>query len=261
MQYNMVSIAKILLHRSMRKAIIVAACMAMAMPVAAQRLRLMTYNIRHGAGMDTKVDFGRTAAVIRSAKADVVALQEVDSVTGRCNGKYVGGELAALTGLTATFSKAIDFDGGAYGVAILSKEKPVAIYRHALPGREEGRTLLIAEFERYAVCCSHLSLTEEDRLASVETIAKALKAIEGKPVYLMGDFNDHPDSPFMREMEKHFTVISDTTATTFPADAPNETLDYVMTLRNGVKTKAKGCRVINEPAASDHRPVVVNVKW
>lgn len=61
----------------------------------------MTYNVRNGSGMDGVKDFARTAAVINREKPDVVAIQELDSVTGRSKGAYVLGELAKLTGMHA----------------------------------------------------------------------------------------------------------------------------------------------------------------
>ena len=45
--------------------------------------RLMSYNIRNGKGMDKQVSLERIAEVINNANVDAVALQEVDSVTGR----------------------------------------------------------------------------------------------------------------------------------------------------------------------------------
>jgi len=41
-------------------------------------IRIMTYNIHHGAGIDGKVDIDRIAKVIARENADIVALQEVD---------------------------------------------------------------------------------------------------------------------------------------------------------------------------------------
>ena len=106
-----------------------------ATAIQAQELNLMTYNIRHGAGMDGKIDYDRTAAVIRGVNPDVVALQEVDSATQRCYGKYVGQELATRTHMIPTFGAAINFQGGKYGVGILSREQPLAVRRIPLPGR------------------------------------------------------------------------------------------------------------------------------
>ena len=56
-------------------------------------LRLMSYNIRHGAGLDERLDFDRIAEVINREHPDVVALQEVDSVTQR-----IGGRIRAING-------------------------------------------------------------------------------------------------------------------------------------------------------------------
>ena len=41
-------------------------------------LRLVSYNIHHGEGMDRKLDLARIAAYLRAQAPDVVALQEVD---------------------------------------------------------------------------------------------------------------------------------------------------------------------------------------
>ena len=45
-------------------------------------LRIMSYNIRNGRGMDEVTDLGRIADAICKVAPDVVAVQEVDSVTG-----------------------------------------------------------------------------------------------------------------------------------------------------------------------------------
>lgn len=62
-------------------------------------LRLMSYNIRHGAGLDGRLDFERIAEVIKREHPDVVALQEVDSVTRRTGGRDFLGELGVSTGM------------------------------------------------------------------------------------------------------------------------------------------------------------------
>ncbi len=91
--------------------------------VAAQSptLRIMTYNIHHCEGTDRQIDIERIAEIIRKSGCDLVALQEVDRRTTRSNQVDQLTELARLTGLHPYFGKAIDFGGGEYGVAILSK--------------------------------------------------------------------------------------------------------------------------------------------
>ena len=130
-------------------------------------LRIMSYNIRNLRGIDDVRDVGRVAKVINEAKPDVVAVQEVDSVTGRSEQTDVLGLLATETQMHPTYAAAIDYDGGKYGVGILSREKPLSHHSLPLPGREEQRVLLVVEFDRYLFACTHLSLTEEDRLRSL----------------------------------------------------------------------------------------------
>lgn len=69
-------------------------------------LRLMTYNIKNANGMDYVCNFQRVANVINNACPDVVAVQEVDSVTNRSNQKYVLGEIAERTQMHAFFAPA-----------------------------------------------------------------------------------------------------------------------------------------------------------
>lgn len=225
-----------------------------------RKVTLMSYNIRNGVGMDNVRDIDRTAAVIAAVAPDAVAVEEVDSVTGRSGGAYVLGLLAEKLGMHATYAPAIDFDGGRYGIGMLSRREPLTVKRLQLPGREEQRTILICEFEDYVYCATHLSLTEADRDASLKIILEAVKDA-GKPVFLAGDFNSAPDEPFMLNFRQSFTVLSDITAATFPADNPVDIIDYITELkRPGVKgAKVLSAEVVDAPTQSDHRPIVVKL--
>ena len=153
-----------------------------------ERLKLMSYNIRNGIGIDNIQDIDRIARVILREAPDLVALQELDSATLRVDGRYIPGELGRMTGMHATFGRAIGFAGGSYGIGLLSRTEPLAVRSIPLPGREEARVLLMAEFPDYTVCITHLSLTPEDRLASLPIIREATDTCR-KPVLLAGDFN------------------------------------------------------------------------
>lgn len=223
------------------------------------KLRIMSYNIRNGIGMDNICDYSRTSDVINRYQPDIVAVQEVDSVTGRSNGIDVLNKIAVETRLYPIYSSAIDFDSGKYGIGMLCREKPVSCKRYALPGREEARTLLMVEFEKYIYCCTHLSLTEDDRMLSIDVIKDVMKGVS-KPLFLAGDLNDHPDSKFIATMCKDFKILSDTSKFTYPADKPNEMLDYIMVdKKNGDVLSKVSSFVCNEPSASDHRPVVTDI--
>lgn len=226
---------------------------------AQQPLRLMTYNIKNGCGMDDVCSYQRIADAINKVTPDVVALQEVDSVTNRSNHKYVLGEIAKLTDMSAYFAPAIDFDGGKYGIGLLAKKKPIRVERIALPGREEARAMIFVEFDTYIYCCTHLSLTEEDRMASLPLILKFAAGTD-KPFFLAGDFNANPESDFIRTLKKDFVVLSDMSQHTFPSPAPDETIDYIVARNlDNYEANIKRACVLEEPVASDHRPILVEV--
>ena len=110
------------------------------------KVRLVSYNIHHCRGMDNKVSVARTAAAIMREKPDFAGLQEVDRNVDRSGFADQPKELARLTGMHATFAKAIPLgERGEYGVAVLSREKPLSVRRTPLPG-PEPRVLLLCEF-------------------------------------------------------------------------------------------------------------------
>ena len=220
------------------------------------QLQVMSYNVRHCAGMDMVLDYDRTANVINGQQPDVVALQELDSMTGRSEQRYQLGELANRTVYYPVFGSAIDYDGGKYGVGILTRETPLSTKSIPLPG-EEPRVLLVVELKDYVMACTHLDLEEEQRLASIPLIVEEAQRWQ-KPFILAGDWNDTPDSELLQEIKKSFTILSGN-APTFPADEPQECIDYVASYKGHPAETIKSI-VINEPTASDHRPLMVRLK-
>ncbi len=222
-------------------------------------VRVMSYNVRNGKGLDNVTDYSRIAEVILGNQPDVVALQELDSVTNRSGGKDVLNEIARLTNMHATYAPAITYDGGKYGIGMLSKQPPLSVKRYALPGREEARALLLLEFEDCIYGCTHLSLTEEDRMLSLE-IMQNIAREANKPLVLAGDLNARPDSDFIQSLQKNFTLLSASDQFTFPADTPNQTIDYIFSANTpDYVVRSVAGSVIEEPVASDHRPLWVDL--
>ena len=230
-------------------------CITMAV-VGQSQVQVMSYNVRHCAGMDLVLDYDRTANVISKQQADVIALQELDSMTSRSEHLYQLGELSKRTQYYPIYGSAIDFDGGKYGVGILTHELPLSTKRIPLPG-EEPRVLLVVELQDYVMACSHLDLEGEPRLASVPLIVEEARHWL-KPFIFAGDWNDTPDSELLQEMSKYFTILSGNEAT-YPADEPQECIDFIAIFK-GPSAEVLGSQVINEPEASDHRPLVVRLQ-
>ena len=221
-------------------------------------LRIVSYNVRNCRGLDEKVDYDRVADVLNRMIPDLVAVQELDSMSTRYPGKYVLEELARRTLMHATYAPAIDFQGGKYGIGMLSKEKPINSKVIPLPGREEKRTLQIVEFEKYYMCNTHLSLTEEDAKNSVAIIFDAIKDLR-KPVFLAGDMNSTYDSATQVMLRERLAVLNNHKQNTFPANEPKECIDFIYG-RNDSTYSVLARGVINEPVASDHIPLYADIR-
>ncbi len=220
-------------------------------------LRVMSYNIRIGIGMDDTIRLSRAADVIKLADPDFVGLQEVDSVAERSGWVDQAGELGRLTGMHPIFAPAIERSKGLYGIAALVKEKPLAIRNIQLPGKEELRTFLVLEYKDYLLCNTHFSLVRDSRKESIELIRSVLKEYD-KPAIITGDFNMRPNSEECRMMGEDWTLLSDSTKVTFRSDRPRVCLDYIWGYKGHEYTVLENV-VVDEKMASDHLPIYLDV--
>lgn len=225
-------------------------------------LRIMSYNVRGGLGMDEQRDYERAAEVIRQCQPDICAMQELDSMTARSGRTDALQEYARRTTLQGTFARAIAFDGGAYGVGLLSRRQPDAVKRIPLPGREEGRVLLVAEFPDFVFLATHLSLTEADQVTSIRMLDSVAASYPGRAVFVAGDMNFMPGSAPEKAMSRTFRVLSDTTQCSWPADAPRQAIDYIWGyVGAGAEYRVLERGVVHAPSQSDHRPVFCRVTY
>ena len=222
-------------------------------------LRILSYNVRNCLGMDGKTDYNRVSTVIRSIHPTIVALQELDSVTTRSNGIDVLKVLADNCGMNYIYGASIPYRGGKYGIGILSSEKPINTSFISLPGREEKRGLLIAEFENYVLFCTHFSLTEADRITSVELINQKTKEYH-KRVIFAGDLNSKPGSGAITSILNDWINLSGINPT-FPSNGPKECIDYIFGLNCcGLANNVVQRMVVPEAIASDHCPIFVDLE-
>jgi len=222
-------------------------------------LKILTYNVRNCKGIDNLTDYERVAKVISRINADVVALQELDSVTERSKRIDVLAELARLTGMFPVYNSSIRFQGGSYGIGFLTREKPHYSEALSLPGTEEKRSVLLVEMDNYVVCCTHFSLTESDRMESVHLINQLISRYK-KPVFLAGDLNAEPGSPEISKLSESWQILNNTQTPTFPANKPVKCIDFILAKKTKkLQFKVHNQMVSDEPVASDHLPVWVEV--
>lgn len=229
-------------------------------PKEENSLRIMSYNVRNCRGMDDIINYQRVADIINRVNPDVVAVQELDSVTERNQGVFALKELSERTLMHYVYGASIDYQGGKYGIGILSKEKPLNYKTVKLPGREENRLLLITEFEKYILCCSHFSLTKEDQILSVPIIFEELKGIT-KPLFLAGDMNSVQGSPTQVALQEKFIPLNNYKVNTIPVVNPNRCIDFIYGYNNGTSYSVLQRQVLQEEqTASDHLPLFVDVR-
>jgi endonuclease/exonuclease/phosphatase family metal-dependent hydrolase len=239
-----------------------------------REIRVITYNIHHGEGLDKKFGLERIAKVLLAEKPDVVALQEVDQGTKRASRVDQPAELARLTGMKVVFGRNIAYDGGGYGTAVLTR-LPVRLHESVKlksfypptkqnPEQRGVQLLELGEKGEPALLflCTHLDFRppDDERLASAKTINDLIRKRGDKLAIIAGDFNATPESTPMREFGKEWAIAgrdgADAKAIfTFPADKPDRWIDYVM-YRPANRWKVVEMRVLEEPVASDHRPVL-----
>jgi endonuclease/exonuclease/phosphatase family metal-dependent hydrolase len=231
---------------------------------------IMSFNVHHCEGMDKKLDIKRTAEVINDHSPRFVALQEIDKVVKRSKGVDQAFELGKLTGMYSVFSPAIKLQGGEYGIALLSKDKPLSHTSVSLPGREP-RKLLLVEFEDCYVGTTHLALSESNRVASAKIICDTVKKYnKEKPVFICGDWNAIRTSSPLNEMRKGLVVISDENSCTFHASpkakGPSGTvkdfcIDYIAIDKEHSNDWIVHSRnTVIDNVTSDHRPIIVTVE-
>jgi endonuclease/exonuclease/phosphatase family metal-dependent hydrolase len=226
-------------------------------------LRVVSYNIKHGRGMDEVVDLERTAAVIRPLRPDIVGLQEVDDRAKRSGSVAEAERLGQLLGLQHAFGKFMDFQGGAYGLAVLSRHPIVRSTPVQLPEGNEPRVALMVEIRlpdgsTMAAINLHFDWVRDDgfRYAQAETLAKHLDTLK-MPYVLLGDFNDVPGSRTLALFRARATEAAKPAGgnLTFSSTKPEREIDYIF-YAPADAFRAREVRVIDEAVASDHRPVL-----
>jgi endonuclease/exonuclease/phosphatase family metal-dependent hydrolase len=230
-------------------------------------LRVMTYNIRHGEGIDRRIDLARIAAVIRDVQPHLVALQEVDRGVARTARRDLPAELAQLTRMTGVFSNNYRYQGGEYGNAILTSlpvQRARNLHYPMLREAEQRGLLQVTVREarhRVVFMSTHLDYRRDDaeRLQHVAEIAQATRDYGVMPVIVCGDFNALPGSATHLAMKEHFhdawEAVGLGEGSTFPGTNPVRRIDYVFFAPNGRVTPLRAW--VPSSPASDHLPLVV----
>ncbi|MTI81737.1 MAG: endonuclease [Firmicutes bacterium] len=224
------------------------------------KLRVLTYNIRHGQGIDNKISLERIAWVIYNSRADICGLQELDKWNPRSGMRNQAKELARLCGMNYVFGANISLAGIArYGNAILSRWPILNHRNYSLPGKGEKRGLLKAVIKRQNLDINfyntHLTLDENSRIEQVQFINSVIN--QQDPTILTGDLNEQIGGKALKSLQDKFINCfpNDTGAFTYPTASPTEKIDYIFTDKEWRVNWAK----VIKSQASDHLPFLAEV--
>ncbi|MDA0179315.1 endonuclease/exonuclease/phosphatase family protein [Solirubrobacter phytolaccae] len=260
---------KILLRALALVGVLLAATTASA---AAAPLKVSSYDINYGVGVDGKLDLDRTAAAITATGADVIGLQAVDKYWSTRSGNLdEPAELARRLNMHVVYGPNLDnapVNAGdprrQYGVAILSKF-PIVSSTHTLlprPTNGEQRGLLEAVVDadgtKVRVATTHLHTTAVEREAQVAAIIAKLSG-SAEPVVITGVLNAASTAP---ELAPILAAYRDTwkikgvgDGFTAPAANPTGRTVYVLAAKGiGVLSAVLGDRT-----ASTYIPVTVEL--
>ena len=243
-------------------------------------LRILTYNAHRCVGSDRRADPGRIAEVIARYTPDIVALQEVDVGRARTGHVDQAQVIARHLSMDFHFHPAITVQEERYGDAILTSLPIRMVKTGLLPGLPhrpwpESRGALWVSISlgngvELQVINTHLGLLAAERTVQAEALLGGgwlgHPQCRGQPAVLLGDFNAVPRSRAYARLAGRMNDAqrclpgNHRPRPTFPARWPVLRIDHVF-LSEGIEAlDAKVPRGLTESVASDHLPLVVNIR-
>ena len=241
-------------------------------------LKIMSYNIHSGIGLDDIVDYTRMAECIGKYAPDVVGFQEVAQDHPRSKGIFPLDFMGNILEMKGEFGKTIhvsrpgtDYD---YGIGFLSRFEYEHITKLALPNIDnlEPRVAQFAKIKapvEFIFVNTHLGIKSEhtdpervfrmrfDQLAAINGELDKILAGKDIPCVITGDFNARPGSECIDLLEKTWNV-TDLEHFTFPANRPDRKIDYIATRGN---VKMRSYAVLDEKVVSDHAPIIAELDF
>jgi endonuclease/exonuclease/phosphatase family metal-dependent hydrolase len=215
-------------------------------------LRFLTYNIRHGEGVDGWVSNRRIARVIERIDADVVGMNEVWHIRGLWDQPL---EIATVLDLDHSFEPNHTRWVQSLGNMVMARRGTLVSTRNMqLPGGIESRGALIAEIlvggTTVTFVSTHLSLGRKTRSAQILYLAENLP--REVPLVLSGDLNCQARE--LTPFSERFQVV-ETPPKSFPSVRPNRGLDHFVFSRHWRLDALEAV----PSRASDHLPVYADM--
>jgi endonuclease/exonuclease/phosphatase family metal-dependent hydrolase len=225
------------------------------------RVRIATWNIRGGVGLDRRFDLDRIVRVLKRAEPDVVALQEVDSRRGTPAHEHPFVLLRRALGEHCVEAKSIISADGEYGQILISRWPLAEIKIHdiSVSGREPRRAIetdVQTPYGPLRVVATHLGLSFEERGRQTEALV-AMATRAPHPTVMVGDFNDWIWRGSVQNAI-HQVLPARTWIRTFPSWLPLIRLDRIYARPHDALVRSWTDRSARR--ASDHLPLFADIK-
>ncbi len=226
-------------------------------------MRILSYNIRGGLGMDGRRETARIADFVHTLGVDIACFQEVHQRlpwSGWINQPRV---LSKRLGMRFVFQANVRLPWGGYGLGLATCLPIQSVTRHRLQSRREPRGALCVQVATphgpLSVFCTHWGLDENERAVQAAQMAGLVRALP-HPVVVCGDLNDVPQAADIQSFVRE-TGLRDAgqaqNAPTYPADNPRARIDVVLHA-----DKWSAGRVFTTPSLlSDHLPLVADLGY
>lgn len=228
---------------------------------------VLSYNIHHAnppSQSEEVIDLDTIVATIKAANAELVAIQELDSMTQRSNRVYQLKVLAERLGMYYHFERTIPYEGGAYGIGILSKYPIEEATGYQLPEitgiKTEPRKLLVAKvtINNLPVYfgCTHIDFKNKDvKKLQAQEVVKVLGSLKEQRLMVAGDFNAVPEEESIQYLMQHYKNAGSLNVFTIPVEKPKKKIDYIFYQQDRFLFK-KDSVLTAHNYGSDHLPVM-----
>jgi endonuclease/exonuclease/phosphatase family metal-dependent hydrolase len=239
--------------------------------------RVLVFNVHAGKDAGAKRNLESVADLVRTVDADVVLLQEIDRGTRRSGNIDQLKVLEEASRYFAVFGRSLEYDGGQYGIAGLSRTAirdgateslPIQPPQARAGGSYEPRAALTfttsTPLGALVALNTHLDASQDDhyRLQETAHIVSMVKRLRSTDRLLIagGDFNTQPGSAAYAQLiagglTDAWNACGTGDGFTYPADKPVKRIDYLF-MAAGVR--CTGAEVI-DTRISDHRPLLVTL--
>jgi len=223
------------------------------------RLRIASWNMHAGVGLDGRFDPGRIARVLGELDADIVALQEVGSRRGFDMLAHLE-QAAAARGIAMPTYRRRGCDFGNVVLSRLEVQSSACI--DLACDRREPRNavdvVVAAGGRPLRVIATHLGLRSAERGEQLTRLARALRTPAGQATVVLGDFND-----WRAAMPAALAGFLDPSRAppTFPSPCPVAALDRIWATPGNVLATLEPHRSRTARIASDHLPLVATLDW